>query len=82
MKLKIISWNVRGMNELEKRMKIRGLLIEKKKDDIVCLQETIMKVISRQVVCSVWGCFHVDCLYLGLRGGIRRYIVNVGLASG
>jgi hypothetical protein len=41
-----------------------------------------MKVISRQVVCSVWGCFHVDCLYLGLRGGIRRYIVNVGLASG
>lgn len=49
LKPKIISWNVRGMNELEKRTKIRGLLREWK-EDIVCLQETKMEVISREVV--------------------------------
>jgi exonuclease III len=49
---KIISWNVRGMNELEERTKIRGLLREWKAD-IVCLQETKMEVISREVVYSV-----------------------------
>lgn len=27
-----------------------------------------MEVISREVVHSVWGCIHVDWLYLGLRG--------------
>jgi exonuclease III len=50
---------VRGLNELEKRTKIRGLLREWKAD-IVCLQETKMEVISREVVHSVWGCVHVD----------------------
>jgi len=59
LKPKIFSWNVRGMNELEKRMKIRGLLREWK-EDIVCLQETKMQVISREVVHSVWRCVHVD----------------------
>jgi exonuclease III len=49
LKPKIISWNVRGMNELEKRTKIRGLLREWKAD-IVGLQETKMEVISREVV--------------------------------
>jgi exonuclease III len=59
MKLKIISWNVQGMDELKQRMKIRRLLREWKAD-IVCLQETKMEVISREVVRSVWGCIHVD----------------------
>jgi len=27
-----------------------------------------MGVISREVVCSVWGCIHVDWVYLGSRG--------------
>jgi exonuclease III len=41
MKPKILSWNVRGMNDAEKRLQIRGLLMEWKAD-IVCLQETEM----------------------------------------
>jgi exonuclease III len=49
---------VGGLNELEKITKIRGLL--RGKVDIVCLQETKMEVISREVVHSVWGCVHVD----------------------
>jgi exonuclease III len=56
---KIISWNVRGMNEYEKRIKIRRRLREWKAD-IVCLQETKMEVINIEVVRSVWGCVHVD----------------------
>jgi exonuclease III len=52
LKPKIISWNVRGMNEFEKRTKIRGLLREWKAD-IVCLQETKLEVITRELVYSV-----------------------------
>jgi exonuclease III len=55
LKPKIISWNVQGMNELEKRTKIRGLLREWKAD-IVCLQETKLEVLTREMVYSVWGC--------------------------
>jgi len=47
------------MDELKQRMKIRRLLREWKAD-IVCLHETKMEVISREVVRSVWGCIHVD----------------------
>ena len=52
MKPKIISWNVRGMNELEKRMKIKRRLREWKAD-IVFLQETKIEVINGEVIRSV-----------------------------
>jgi exonuclease III len=54
MKPNIISWNVRGMNEPEKRMKIRRRL-RGWKADIVYLQETKMEVINIEVIRSVWG---------------------------
>jgi exodeoxyribonuclease-3 len=69
MKPKIISWNVRGMNELEKKTKIRRLLREWKAD-IVCLQETKVEVIIREEVRNVWECIHVDWVYLGSRGAL------------
>jgi exonuclease III len=49
MKLKILSWNVRGINELDKRLRIKEL-IRDWKVDLVCLMETKMEVISREVV--------------------------------
>jgi exonuclease III len=49
MKPKILIWNVRGLNAIEKRLEIRGLLKEWKAD-IVCLVETKLSVISREVV--------------------------------
>jgi hypothetical protein len=49
MKLKILSWNVRGINELDKRLRIKGL-IRDWKVDLVCLMETKMEVITREVV--------------------------------
>ena len=39
MTLKIMSWNVRGVNNQDKR-KVLKAFIRSKKVDIVCLQET------------------------------------------
>jgi endonuclease/exonuclease/phosphatase family metal-dependent hydrolase len=44
-KLKILSWNVRGINELDKRLRIKGLIREWKVD-LVCLMETKMEVFT------------------------------------
>jgi hypothetical protein len=52
MKPKLLSWNVRGLNEMDKRLEIRGLLRDWRAD-IVCLVETKMAVISREVVRSL-----------------------------
>jgi exonuclease III len=54
MKLKILSWNVREINELDKRLSIKGL-IRDCKVDLVCLMETKMEAITRVVVRSLWG---------------------------
>jgi exonuclease III len=67
MKPKIIAWNVRGLNAFKKRLRIRGLLKEWKAD-IVCLIETKMGVINREVVHSLWGGQHVDWIYKGASG--------------
>jgi exonuclease III len=52
MKPKILMWNVRGLNELNKRLRIRGLLRDWKAD-IVYLVESKMAVISSEVVQSL-----------------------------
>jgi exonuclease III len=67
MKLKILSWNVRGLNLVEKRMKIKSLLREWKVD-VVCFQETKVQVVTRELVQSLWGCAQVDWCYLGAQG--------------
>ena len=59
MMLKMISWNVRGLNDPQKRLVVRNLLREWK-CDIVCLQETKLVGIDRQLVCSIWGCPYAD----------------------
>jgi exonuclease III len=67
MNLRILSWNVRGLNDREKRLRIRSLL----KDwnaDVICLQETKMELITGQVVRSLWRCPYIDWLFLGSSG--------------
>ena len=39
MKIKMISWNVRGLNDPRKRLVVKNLMQEWK-CDVVCLQET------------------------------------------
>ena len=67
MNVKIISWNVRGMNDLDKRLRIKNLL-NRWKVDIVCLQETKLGLISSRVVRSLWSYPYVDWVFLGSNG--------------
>ena len=45
MKLKILSWNIRGANDRIKRKVIKAL-IRSQKVDLVCLQETKIQEMS------------------------------------
>ena len=51
MKLKMMSWNVRGLNDSRKCLVVRNLLREWN-CDVVCLQETKLASMDRQLVCS------------------------------
>lgn len=63
MKPKILSQNVRGLNENDKKLRFKSLFRDWKAD-IVCLQETKLFV-SRAVVGSLWGFPYGDwCLVL------------------
>ena len=52
MKIKILSWNVRGANDSEKRKIIKSI-IKSNKVDVVCLQETKIKDMSTGIVRSL-----------------------------
>jgi hypothetical protein len=62
------------VNELNKRSRIRGLLRDWKAD-IVCLLETKMSIISREVVWSLWGCQYVDWCYMGASGALGEILL-------
>ena len=52
MKLKILSWNVRGVNDSSKRKLIKAIM-RKQRPDLLCFQETKMQVMSEGVVRSL-----------------------------
>ena len=49
MRIKILCWNVRGLNDIEKRKLIKGV-VRNQKLDLVCLLETKMKEMLVQMV--------------------------------
>ena len=63
MKLKMMSWNVRGLNDLQKRLIVRNLLQEWN-CDVVYLQETKLAGVDRQMIGSLWSCPYVDWVAL------------------
>ena len=67
MNLKIVSWNVRGLNDSDKCLRIRNL-IRLWKADLVYLQETKLGEVDRSLIKSLWGCPHLDWLSLGSNG--------------
>jgi exonuclease III len=67
MNLKILSWNVRGLNDRDKRHQVR-YLIKLWGPDVICLQETKMDIITRGMARSLWGIHHLDWVYLGSEG--------------
>lgn len=89
MKVKILSWNVRGLNESKKRGIIKSLLM-KWKADIVCLQETKIEEWSQQLVGSLWGnrwASWADLQANGTRGGViilwdRRLWKSINIQQG
>jgi exonuclease III len=69
----ILVWNVRGLNSAARRDTVRAL-VDSSKIDIVCLQETKLTSVSRQLVLSMLGCdFDNNFVFLpsvGASGGI------------
>ena len=87
--LKILSWNVRGLNAVDKRVAVKSI-IKKSRADVVCLQETKMEVLGDEVVREVWGSRFIEWVSLparGSAGGIllgwdKRVVVREGLEIG
>lgn len=53
MKIKIISWNERGLNAKDKVV-VKSLL-KKWKTHVVCLQETKLSEVSREGAKEIWA---------------------------
>ena len=72
MKLKMVSWNVCGLNDSRKYLVVKNLLREWS-CDVVCLQETKLVGMDRRMVCSLWSCPYVDWVALDvdqMAGGV------------
>ena len=52
MKIRILSWNVRGENERDKRKVIKSV-IKSQRVDVICLQETKIKEMNTGLVRSL-----------------------------
>ena len=52
MNIKLLSWNVRGVNDSVKR-KVIKYVVRKQKVDLFCIQETKIQVLSDRVVRSL-----------------------------
>ena len=68
MNLKILSWNVRGLNDRDKCNQVRYFL-KLWGANVIYLQETKLDLITCGIVQSLWGnIHHVDWVYLGFDG--------------
>ena len=67
MKIRILSWNVRGANDSDKRKVIKSV-IKSNKVDVVCLQETKIKEMSTGLVRSLGVGRHLDWRAINSRG--------------
>ena len=76
MKLKIISWNVRGANDSSKRKIIKNY-IRNQRVDLMCIQETKIQEMSEGIVRSLGTGRFIDWRALnaeGAAGGILIYL--------
>ena len=74
MLLKILSWNVRGLNSGDKRVAIKSFL-RGTRAHVVCLQETKMEELGSEIVREVWGGRFVDWVALPARGSAGGILV-------
>ena len=74
MKLKIMSWNVRGLHDPDKRMVIKSM-VRKYKPDLVCFQETKMKEMFDRIVRSLGIGTNLGWVSLDARGSAGGVLV-------
>ena len=74
MNLKIIFWNVRGLNDRDKRLRVCNM-VRRWGPDVICLRETKMELITRAMIRSLWRGQHVDWSYLGSCGASGRVLL-------
>ncbi|KAL8522425.1 hypothetical protein ACS0TY_012537 [Phlomoides rotata] len=65
--MKILSINTRGSNSYRKRKEIKEL-IRRNKVDIVCLQESKKKVVTKNLCESIWPDKDFNWIYSGSKG--------------
>ena len=89
MNVRILSWNVRGVNDRSKRKVIKSV-IRNQKVDLFCIQETKMQVMSEEVVWSLGPGRFLDWKVLnamGTAGGVlicwdKRSLEMLGVEEG
>lgn len=72
--MKIVSWDVRGTNNREKRPEIKSAL-KGWKGELVVLQETKMEEIGKEVIRDLWAGHYVEWEQLGARGMARGVLL-------
>lgn len=89
MQLKLVSWNVRGLNSRDKRRVVKNIMGDWKAD-IIYLQETKLQGDLTGLVTQIWGgrWIKIACLEAsGTRGGImmlwdsriwKREVLGIG----
>ena len=74
MKIKILSWNVRGVDDRNK-MKVIKALIRSQRVDLVCLQETKIQDMSRGIVQSLGVGSFLGWGAMSARGAVGGVVV-------
>ena len=69
MNLKLLSWNVRGANDINKRRIIKSV-VRKQKVDLLCIQETKIQLMTEGVVKSLGVGRFLDWRALEAVGGV------------
>nr|CAN69965.1 hypothetical protein VITISV_039410 [Vitis vinifera] len=72
--LRILSWNVRGVNDRSKRKIIKSV-IKNQKVDLFCIQETKVQVMSEEVVRSLGPRRFLDWKVLNAMGTARGVLI-------
>lgn len=70
--LKLLNWNVRGLNCAARREAVK-IMIQQAQPNVVCLQETKLDVIDRFLALEFLGQFCTEFQYLpanSTRGGV------------
>ena len=74
MKIKILSWNVRGANDVTKRKVIKAF-IKMQRVDVVCLQETKFKEVSSGLIRSLGVGRFLDWAALRAEGAFGGIVI-------